>query len=735
MTFRTEGIKDQPTEAEWAEAAEWARLLVTEAVEFGSTALDEAASKSLLAAYGVPVPAGALVNNEAEARIAAEKLGGRLVVKAIGAEIHHKTERGLVILGVTGADAAAEAVAALRERAGDDFGGALIERMIEGDREFLVGLKRDPVFGPVVAFGLGGVLTEVLDDVALGVVPLSERQAALLPGAIKGAKLLGPFRGASAVDLAVLQRIISAVAHIAQDFPEVAEIDINPVLIDDGRPVAADALVILAEPAAPLPKRTFIPDLRSVFAPASVAIVGASDDIRKWGGSALRNMLDGGYTGTIYPVNPRGGTFFGVQAYPSLADLPEAPDLVLLAVGGQQVKGMLEECGRRGARAAIVLAAGFSETGAEGAEQEREIVRTASEHGLTLIGPNCMGLMSNERRLHATGFAAMHPPAGSLSFVSQSGSIGPTVVNACERRGIGVDKFVSVGNEAQVSALDVLDHLRDDPAAECVMMYLEGIDDGHHFMEAAQRTTAVKPVVVLRGGLTESGGRAAASHTGALAGSAAVFRAAARQTGVVLAGTTKELVDLGACLAYLPLPKGPRVAVITNGGGPGVLGTDEVILGGLVMADLPRDLTVELDALLPSFWSRSNPLDLVAAGFGDVGLKALELVTRCETVDAVLALNFLGVPSTGGEERARLANGEYDGFSSWETSLLERVAALMQETGKPIINVPDHPIFAGRAASAGMPSRYLPLVLSSPRAAVRALASMGWYGEYKEGKE
>jgi acyl-CoA synthetase (NDP forming) len=718
------------SEADWADAAERAGALLREAIEYGSTALDEAAAKMLLAAYGVPVPTGRLVDDESQAREAAERLGGRLVAKAVGADIQHKTERGLVILGVEGADAAAEAVRTLRERAGEDFHGALLERMVDGNREFLVGLKRDPVFGPVVAFGLGGVLTEVLDDVALAVAPVSERDAAELPGLIRAGKLLGPFRGAAGVDMPALQRVISAVAQIAADFPEVAEIDINPLLVDEhGRPVAADALVILSEGAVARPvARAFVPDLRAVFAPASVAIVGASDDVRKWGGSSLRNLLDGGYAGTIYPVNPRGGVYFGVQAYTGLAELPEAPDLVLLAVGAHQVKSMIEESGRRGARAAVVLAAGFSETGSEGAEQERDIVATALEHGLTLIGPNCMGLMSNESRLHATGFAAMHPPAGRLSFVSQSGSIGPTVVNSCERRGIGVDKFVSVGNEAQVSAFDVLDHLRDDPSTECVMMYLEGIDDGRHFMEAARRATHVKPVVVLRGGITESGGQAAASHTGALAGSAAVFRAAARQTGVVLAGTTQELVDLGACLAYLPLPSGRRVAVVTNGGGPGVLATDAVALNGLVMADLPGDLIAALDTLLPPFWSRRNPLDLVAAGFGEVGMKAVELVTRCPQVDAVLALNFLGVPSTDGEERQRLANGEYDGYSAWEVSLLERVAALMQETGKPIINVPDHPIYAGPGAVAGL---YAPVVLPSPHAAARALAAMARYGEYR----
>jgi acyl-CoA synthetase (NDP forming) len=437
-----------------------------------------------------------------------------------------------------------------------------------------------------------------------------------------------------------------------------------------------------------------------VLAPDSVAIIGASDDIRKWGGSALRNILDGGYQGTIYPVNPRGGVFFGVPAYPSLAALPEAPDLALLAVGGAQVKGVLEECGRRGVRAAVVLTAGFSETGSEGEAHEREILRIATEKGITLIGPNCMGLLSNDKRLHATGLVALHPPAGRLSFISQSGSMGPTVINICERRGIGMNKFISVGNEAMVSAFDVLDYLRDDPGTECVTLYLEGIDDGRRFLEAARQTTVRKPVVVLRGGLTELGGKAAASHTGALAGSAAVFQAAARQTGVVACGTTQDLVDLGACLAYLPLPRGRSIAVITNGGGPGVLGADEVALNGLQLADLTPELMAALDEILPTFWSKRNPFDLVAAGLGDVGLLALELVVRCENVDAVMALNFLGIPTTA-EAREKLANGEYEGFTVWETAVLRKTVELMEETGKPVVHVPDHPVHGSMPSAGG----------------------------------
>lgn len=594
----------------------------------GRFALDEWESKTVLAAYGIPVPAGALVRTATEAVAAAERLSGRLVMKAVGSEIHHKTEGGLVVLGVSGREAVADTYRLLEQRAGGALEAVLVEQMIPGDRELMVGMKRDPVFGPVVAFGLGGVLTEALGDIALGLVPMEEAELAELPDLLRAKQLLGPFRGAPAVDREGLLDVVRAVGRIAQDIPEVTEVDINPLLVEDSRLVAADALVVLsAAEAPPRKRRAFVPDLSAVLAPESVAIVGASDDIRKWGGSALRNLLDGGFAGTIYPVNPRGGVYFGVQAYPSLADLPEAPDLALVAVGGKQVKGLVEECGQRGVRAVVILTAGFSETGSEGAELEQEIIETATHHGLTLIGPNCLGLMSNDRSLHATGMVALHPPAGKLSLISQSGSMGPTVISLCERRGIGVDKFVSVGNEALVSAFDVLDYLRDDPSTECVMMYLEGIKDGRHFVAAARRATERKPVVVLRGGLTEFGKEAAASHTGAMAGSAAVFQAAARQAGVVTCGTTQELVDLGACLTYLPLPAGRRVAIVTNGGGPGVLGADEVALNGLELAPVPDDLLAALDGLLPPFWSRRNPLDLVAAGFGDVGLRAIELVT------------------------------------------------------------------------------------------------------------
>ena len=252
--------------------------------------------------------------------------------------------------------------------------------MVAGSREFMVGMKRDAAFGPVVAFGLGGTMTEVFRDIALAVSPGSEGDVAELPDLIRGKALLGAFRGQPAVDRAELVAIMEAVAQIAADHPQIAEIDVNPLLIRGAEPVAADALMVLsaAPPAAAAP-REFAPDLDAVLAPKSVAIVGASGDVTRWGGSALKNILAGGFEGAIYPVNPKGGEFFGLPVSTSLEDLPAPPDLALLAVGARQLPEVIPQCGAAGVRAAVAIAAGFSETGDAGKEAEAELARAATD--------------------------------------------------------------------------------------------------------------------------------------------------------------------------------------------------------------------------------------------------------------------------------------------------------------------------------------------------------------------
>jgi acyl-CoA synthetase (NDP forming) len=719
-----------------SDAERAAAAVVTSAVAQGLGALDERQAKVLLAGYGIAVPEGGLARSEDEAVAMARGLDGPVVVKAIGSHISHKTEHGLVALDLCGDEAVRTAARSLLALAQGEDALLLVERMVRGTREFMIGMKRDPLFGPVIVFGVGGIFAEAHKDIALGVTPLEDRDIEGMLSGIRAGALLGEFRGLPPVDRASLAGAIRALARIAEDHPAVTEIDVNPLIVEDGTPVAADALVILGPGvSAPAPRVTSSPDLTPLFAPRAVTVVGASDDPLKWGGSLLRNLIDGGYAGPIYPVNGRGGTVCGLPAYCGIEDLPEVPDLALVALGAAHVNAVIEQCGERGIPVALVVAAGFAEAGEAGAAAEAELVRTARDSGVTLIGPNCMGLVATHSRLHAVGFLELRPQAGGLSIVSQSGNIGAQLVTRAERRGVGIDKYVSVGNQAGTSALDVLDALADDPQTAAALVYLEGTGDGRRFLDVMRRITPKKPVVVLRGGLTEYGRRAAASHTGAMAGSADVFMAAARQAGCLVRTGPDESLDLALCLSALPLPAGRRVAVMTLGGGWGVLAADEVARNDLELAPLEPSVLAALDGLLPGYWCRSNPVDLVAAIGPDLSSHALTVLAESGEVDAVVVLGILRSPSTGWTSDDAAAAGVPGGpgrgsFNPAEIAFMERVTELMASTGKPIINVPLRPL---EAATFPGGERYDPVILYSPVAAVRALASMAWYGEYVAG--
>ena len=719
-----------------ADARRTTESVVAAAVTQGLGSLNEWQAKTLLASYGISVPEGGLARDEDEAAIIARGLGGPVVVKAIGANITHKTEHGLVALNLLGDEAVRAAARSLMTRVDDPEVMLLVERMVQGSRELMVGMKRDASYGPVVMFGIGGIFAEAHKDIVLGVTPLLDRDIEEMLAGIRASTLLEDFRGMPPVDRAALVAAIHAVARIAEDYPAVTELDVNPLIVDGTKPVAADALVILDpavgrdEPASALGVTGF-PDLTPAFMPRAVTVVGASGDPRKWGGSLLRNLIDGGFAGPIYPVNGRGGEVFGLKAYTSIAELPEAPDLALVALGSTHVKAVIEQCGERGIPAALVVAAGFSEAGDEGAILEAELVETARAAGVTLIGPNCMGLLSTHSRLNAVGFLELQPQAGGLSIVSQSGNIGVQLVNRAERRGVGIDKYVSVGNQAATSALDVLDALGDDHDTAAVLMYLEEVGDGRRFIDVMRRVTRKKPVVVLPGGMTDYGRRAAASHTGAMAGSTDIFLAAARQTGCLVRTGPDESLDLALCLSALPLPEGRRVAVMTLGGGWGVLAADELARNDLELAELEPHVLAALDELLPGYWCRSNPVDLVAAVTPDLAARTMTMLAGSAAVDAVVVLGILRSPSTGWLSDDPVAAGVPGGqgrgdFNPVETAFLERVTEVMNSTGKPIINVPLRPV---EAATFPGGDKYDPVILYSPVAGVRALAAMAWYGE------
>ena len=347
--------------------------------------------------------------------------------------------------------------------------------------------------------------------------------------------------------------------------------------------------------------------------------------------------------------------------YSSVAELPETPELVIVAVAAPLVRGVLEQCGEKGVAAVVVVSAGFSELGPEGRAREDELIETATRYGMVLVGPNCMGVISSHHKLYGTGFTLLRPEPGGASMVSQSGNLGIQLLTSAERRKGGVGKFVGVGNEAMIDVIDFINYLRTDPETNTIVAYMEGFDDGRRLFEVTRETSLEKPVVILRGGTSEYGKRAAASHTGALASSTAVFSAAARQSGMIVTTDPDEFMDLTFALSYMPLPPGKRVAVATLGGGWGVLVADEIARVGLQMAELDATVIEKLNGILPAYWSHGNPIDLVSTISPGVPEAVVESLVASDSVDAVIVMGVVGALS-----ESRRAVRQVESLQRWD---------------------------------------------------------------------
>jgi len=373
------------------------------------------------------------------------------------------------------------------------------------------------------------------------------------------------------------------------------------------------------------------------FRPSSVAVIGASRDPEKLGYAVLANLKNGGFPGALYPVNPKAGEILGLKAYPTVLDIPGPVDLAVIVIPYPLVPEALRQCGEKGVPAAVVISAGFREAGREGLERELELVQIARQYHIRLIGPNCLGVIDTHTPLNAT-FAAGMPPGGPIAFMSQSGALGTAVLDMALAGRIGFSRFVSLGNKADVNEVDLLEAWEDDPGSKVILAYIEGLPDGQKFMEVARRVTRKKPVVAVKSGVTRSGARAVSSHTGSLAGSEAAYHAAFRQAGVIRAESMEHLFDLALAFAYQPLPRGDRIAIVTNAGGPGILATDALEHAGLQLARLRPETVQALMADLPSAASAANPVDVLGDALADRYEHALRLVLADPGVDGVLVI-------------------------------------------------------------------------------------------------
>ncbi|MHA1905785.1 MAG: acetate--CoA ligase family protein [Candidatus Thorarchaeota archaeon] len=417
-------------------------------------------------------------------------------------------------------------------------------------------------------------------------------------------------------------------------------------------------------------------DIDTFFNPKRVALVGASSDYRKLGNSILMNLLASEIE--IFPISRTSDYILGTKVYPSLADLPVPVDLVIIAVAAKHCPGLMVDVKKAGASHAVVISGGFSEIGQEGIQLEKELANAASSAGVRIIGPNCVGV-SNSRLFNGT--FTMMPERGNIALLSQSGALGGMIIYTTRAKRIGVSKFASIGNAADVGFVEVLNYFRGDDKTKAIAVYVEGVEDGRHFFNSLRSASREKPVVVLKGGRSKAGGRATQSHTGSLAGSTEVFDGMVRQAGCVTAPTLDSLLEICKLFDYQPLPKGCNIGIISNTGGAGVLATDAASSLGLKIPQFEKETSHELRQVLSPMASINNPIDVVASGGRREYRVATELLLKDSNVDMLLVV--CAVPTFAGMTQAEHAAGMLEGVRMAATNKPVAGVWLAGDVGKP----------------------------------------------------
>ena len=585
--------------------------------------LSEPESYTLLTEYGITVPRHAVVHSAEEAvTAAAAHIGYPCVAKVLSPDITHKSDAGGVQISIKNPDELTAAIARIQtnisERAPDaTITGFVIAEHAPPGLELYIGGKRDPAFGPVITFGIGGTLIELEKDIAMRLAPVTPEVAARMIRSIRTYPQITGYRGAAPLDEPALIDAILKVSNLLTKRPEVAELDINPLILFQEGLCAVDARVLI-QPSTPAPTffRPPLPD--DFFRISRIALVGASANPEKIGYAVLRNLLS--FHGTVYPVNLKGGEIFGKTVYRTLAEVPERPDAVVCTVPNTVVPQVMREAGMRDIPLAIIITSGFRETGREGAILEEEVEAIAEEYGIRYIGPNCIGLHVPRLSLNAT-FDPNSPKIGHTAFISQSGAIITTLVDWSLSRDIGYSAVFSVGNQTNIDFVDYIHLVAADHYTRTIVLYIEEIRDGRRFFEEAAKVTPHKPIIAIKAGRSAVGQQAAASHTGSLAGSYEVYEAAFRQAGIIVAENLSDALSLAMLLGSEGYPKGKRAVVISSAGGFCVLASDYAEIHGIQMPSLSETLIADMNSFMPDGWSRQNPVDMI----GDAGVRRFAL--------------------------------------------------------------------------------------------------------------
>ena len=582
----------------------------------GRDSLTAPEGKLLCDAYGIPVPKEAVARSAEDGVKAAEGMGYPVVMKIVSPDILHKTEAGGVLVGVKSAEEVRTGYAkilanAKAYKADAKVEGVQIQQMLKGGTEVIVGSITDGSFGKLVAFGLGGVLVEVLKDITFRLAPATKEDALSMLDGIQAKEMLHGVRGSDPVNRDALADIIVRVSRLVSDYPEIVELDLNPVFATKDDAIAADVRIVVD--FSYQPRRTaytqdeIVTAMNRIMRPKAVAVIGASAEAGKIGNSVMKNLINGGYKGQIYPVHPKAEEILGYKAYKSVKDVPGVIDTAVFAIPAKFVAGALIECGEKQIPGAVLIPSGFAEAN-EPALQD-EIVAIGKKYNVRLMGPNIYGFYYTPENLCAT-FCTAYDVKGSAALSSQSGGIGMAIIGFSRSAKMGVSAIVGLGNKSDIDEDDLLAFFEQDPNTSIIAQHLEDLKDGRAFAEAAKRVSKKKPIVVLKAGRTAAGAKAASSHTGALAGNDKIYEDVFKQVGVIRARSLRQLLEFARGIPVMPTPKGENIVIITGAGGSGVLLSDSCVDNGLSLMAMPADLDTAFRKFIPPFGAAGNPVDI-----------------------------------------------------------------------------------------------------------------------------
>jgi len=665
----------------------------------------------LIKEYGFLFPRSELAKDPDEAAQIAEEIGFPVALKIVSSDILHKTDIGGVQLDIRSKEAVWEAFVKIMDAIANKAPkaaiiGIRVEEMCSGGVEVLVGLENNSQFGPTITFGLGGIFTEILYDVTFRVLPITKEDATCMIKEIKGSKILSGFRGQPPVSEELLIDLLLRVGRMGLDLADRLEaIDLNPILVWGDQHRVLDAKVLLSDTRHPLKgEKANTAYLDLFFNAESVAVVGASATPGKIGNAILDSLVNHQYKGRVYPINPQRKEIFGLSTYPSLKDVPGAIDLVVVAIPLSAVPQVIRECAEKNVHNMVIVSGGGKELGSAGKALEAEISRLAQEANLRIVGPNCIGVFNGKTRLDT--FFQVHermtrPREGSIAVLTQSGTVGVALLEHVAA--LGLSKFVSYGNRLDVDEADLIAYLGEDPATKVIVCYIEGLNDGRKFLNAARKVALRKPIVVFKAGRTPAAAKASVSHTGFFGGTYGPWKGAFAQAGVISVDSMEELFATVKGLSMQPPAQGNRIAMISNGAGPMVQVMDLLDRYELQIANLADETLEGMRHEYPSYFVVQNPVDVTGSGTAhdyEVGINALLADLN---VDIVMPWFVFQDPALG-EEIVEILNdlsGKYGKpivCGAMGGNYTQRMSSRIEAMGLPVF----HSVQEWVAAGAGL---------------------------------